>query len=577
MDIHLARGQRKFRLWWIVMSFGLMACKTTPTSEEMHDEGRYRNDDSGFQWQVISEQEFVEKALVPRIGPVKGLPLNDPMRQRLQFWIDQLDLFLREKDPVAMVNVPKPQIFLFENVAPNAFVASLEVCLNRSGQLQGSDGAPADLLGIDRELGGIFSVPSPRLCVKTPYQGAELQKFLNWYLKPFSNCTARVSNREAVFSPGCSSVSIDGPQSPGQTKEVFVRVSTHWISVTTGLIKGLTEFEAVYTLFHEAAHYYMAHLANPNSLYEYFYPLGSANPANKPLAEPKLAEIGKELVYWLKAKQTGSRKIAAGAPGQRYQSGLYVVARNAISDWTRKEGTKPACKDLSKYFVETTSLSRFPLEAPDSNGQKAYLLYEKKLDACLLGLPLDAELQNRMVGYTRFVAPWSTKILVGVPAFTSVRQLWDWLDQKLPEVMEAPQTKLVEVSRRADEVGLGQYTSEQEADELAVEWLIKFGMDPFNGVTASLKLLKIEAEFPSLPTSVGAYTYEQCVQAYATQFRAADGEEIRVPVGDYSDPHHSGCYRAFNMNREIAAHDYRRKLGPLRVLPPSPVWEAIVK
>ncbi|HET9237511.1 MAG TPA: hypothetical protein VFO10_09690 [Oligoflexus sp.] len=553
------------------------ACKSTQTSQPLHDAGRYQNDVSAFQWQTSAEQEFITYALAPRIGAVRTRPAGDPLRQRLQFWLDQLDLYLREKDRAAMKGVPKPQALLLENAAPNAFVASMEVCLNKASQLQGAEGASEDFLGVDRELGGIFSVPGPRPCVKIPYQGAELQRFMDWYLKPFPGCQARVTARAVDLTGGCIKASVDGANTPAQTREIFVRLSGNWVVVTTGLIQNLSEYEAVYTLFHEAAHYYMAHLSNSNALYDFFYGLGTENPASKPIADPKVQALGQDLLYWLKAKETGTRSLAEGAPGQRYHSGLYVLARNVIQDWIRKEGTRSACKDLSQHFLNAPGLARFPLEKPDARGQQSYRLYEDKVDACLTGMPLDPELQARMIGFTRFVAPWSSKVLVSVPGFATVKELWNWLNASLPAVIAAPQTRIGELSRQADAVGLGQYTSEQEADELTIEWLAKFGIDPNHGITAALKLLKLESEFPPLTSSIGAYTYDQCVRAYESKFRGADGREQRVPVGDYSDPHHSSCFRAFNMNREIDTHQYMSSLPPPRVPLPTPAWDAIAR
>ncbi len=562
---------------WIIglLSVILGACKSTQGSQVSHDEGRFLNDRSAFQWQMVAENEFVTKALAPRVPNVKGLPVDHPLRQRLQFWIDALDRFLREKDPQGTINIPKPQIFVLDNAAPNAFVASVETCLNRRAQLQGAEGSNDDFLGIDRELGAIFSLAGPRLCTKIPYQGVELQRYIDWYLKPFPNCAAKLTASSLQFSQDCLSSTIYAAKSPVQTNEIFVRSTGNWIVVTTGLIKDLTEFEAVYTIFHEAGHYYMAHLSNPSSLYNFFYRLGDSNPNGKPLPDASLVELGKELVYWLKAKETGLRKIADGAPGQKYQSGLYVVARNAIGDWIQKEGTRTACKDLSQFFTNTPSLAKFPLDALDRRGQQDYLLYEKKLDSCLSNLPLDAAAQSRMLGFMRFIAPWSSKVLVDVPNFNQVLPLWNWLNQKIPELIAAPASKVVEVSKKADEVGLGQYTSEQEADQLAVEWLVRFGIDPKNGITGALKLLEIESKFPALPTTVGAYTFEQCKAAYANDFKAADGRDLRVPVGDYSDPHHSSCYRAFDMFREIKTHGYSP--SPLRVVPPAPSWEVLAQ
>jgi hypothetical protein len=557
--------------------FALFACRSISNSPSLHEEGRTRSDAAGFPWHVADEEELISKVLLPGLGTVTKRPGSDPLRQRLQFWLDQLDRALRDKDPLALKQVPRPQILLLDHATPQAFVASMEACLNKTGQMQGADGTSEDFLGIDRELGGIYSVAGPRACVTLPYQGAELQRFMDWYLKAIPGCRARVTKRTTDFSATCLKASVNGPNTPAQTRNVFVRLSSHWLVVTTGLIKGLSEGEAVYTVFHEAGHYYKAHLANRSGLYNVSRELAAAHPSRQARLDPRLKELGEELLYWLKAREFGRRAISEGAPGQRYHSGLYVIARNMIQDWIRKEGAQTACKDLSQHFLQAHGLVRFPLEKPDARGQQSYLLYEQKVDACLAGLPLDAVLQKRMMDFTQLLAPWSGKLLSEVPSFRHVKELWNWLNEALPGVINAPDRLVAELSRRADAEGLGHYTSEQEADELALEWLTKFGIDPHHGVTAALKQLKLEKEFSPKTQPIGAYTYEQCVRAYEAKFRAADGREQPVPLVDYKDPHNSRCFLAFHMYREIRAHSHLAKPGVARVTPPAPAWEAIAR
>ncbi|WP_141733761.1 hypothetical protein [Oligoflexus tunisiensis] len=505
----------------------------------------------------------------PRFGTVISRPATDPLRQRLQFWLEQLDRFLREKDPIGMQGVPQPRIFLLEHAQPQAFVGRMDVCLRKMGQLQGAEGTSEDFLGLDRERGGLFSVPGPRPCVPLPYQGVALQRFMDWYVKPFAGCTTRVTKRTVDFAPGCLQASIDGSHAPAQTREIFVRMSGHWLVMTTGLMQNLTEYEAVATVFHEAAHYYRAHRSQPDALHDFLAPHA---------ADKEMAELAQELMYWRKAKENGYRTLANGAPGQRYHSGLYFIARHVIQDWIRKEGQRSACKDLSQHFLTAPGLTHFPLEKPDERGYVSYQDYERKVDACLVDLPLNATLQKRMVDNMERLAPWSPRVLGPVPELTTVRELWDWLNRALPAVVAAPDTRLAELSRRADALGLGPYTREQEANELVVDWLTKFGIDPQHGVKAALKLLKLETQSPlAAEPRPGAYTYEQCVEAYEAKFRAADGSEWRVPVGDYSDPHQSSCYRAFNMYRNINTQGYALKRKPERVAPPDPAWDTMAR
>ena len=104
---------------------------------------------------------------------------------------------------------------------------------------------------------------------------------------------------------------------------------------------------------------------------------------------------------------------------------------------------------------------------------------------------------------------------------------------------------------------LGQYTYEQEADELALEWLAELGIEPQVLTDKLFALLQFKSDkVTNLPFEFG---YEHCKKLSEYQWKLQDGSMAFVPVGDFSNPHHSLCYRAFNTSREIQAHKYSRK------------------
>jgi hypothetical protein len=54
------------------------------------------------------------------------------------------------------------------------------------------------------------------------------------------------------------------------------------------------------------------------------------------------------------------------------------------------------------------------------------------------------------------------------------------------------------------------------------------------------------------------FGYEKCLKLYHRKWRGDDGQ-VLVPIGDFSDAHHSRCYRIFNATREIEAHDFDKE------------------
>ena len=86
---------------------------------------------------------------------------------------------------------------------------------------------------------------------------------------------------------------------------------------------------------------------------------------------------------------------------------------------------------------------------------------------------------------------------------------------------------------------IGHYTTEQEADLLAAEWLHDLGIDykHFSGFWAE------ESD-------------SACKYQYKRNWFNNDGELQVVTPGEYEEPHHSACFRAYSVDRDAAAHKY---------------------
>jgi hypothetical protein len=116
---------------------------------------------------------------------------------------------------------------------------------------------------------------------------------------------------------------------------------------------------------------------------------------------------------------------------------------------------------------------------------------------------------------------------------------------------------------------LGQYTTEQEADELAAEWLDFIGLDPIAASDAFI-FLGLTREGGKDDYIIGG---KKCKEMRDNDWKDDNGDDIFVPIGDYSEVHHSTCYRAFNASREITAHDYQTTSDSIQA--PGITWEDI--
>jgi hypothetical protein len=136
-----------------------------------------------------------------------------------------------------------------------------------------------------------------------------------------------------------------------------------------------------------------------------------------------------------------------------------------------------------------------------------------------------------------------------------------------------------ELNREAFEKKIGQYTAEQEADELALEWILLAGFDrdlPIRALLADLKNTNPVTSRRPLPEQ--EWSYDRCSQAFESEWKDQDDFPIFVPVGDYYDEHHSSCYRAFNLYRETQSHKYPAQASRDRITLLEPeAWIALQK
>lgn len=134
---------------------------------------------------------------------------------------------------------------------------------------------------------------------------------------------------------------------------------------------------------------------------------------------------------------------------------------------------------------------------------------------------------------------------------------------------------IISIMTEAINKNLGQYTVEQEADELAVEWMSKLGLPLDAAIIAQIKLG--EAYFNDLPNAdvYGWVSGTACRKAHENKWVNDKGEPMMVPVAAWNDIHHSPCFRAFNMEREIKAHGYTR--AGQEASGQGPSWEELVK
>ena len=357
---------------------------------------------------------------------------------------------------------------------------------------------------------------------------------------------------------------------------VLLQTANH-VTVHSGIVTIMSESAFVSVLAHELGHYYRSHPTANDDAYGYFYTQQSKNVAKKPSPESQLEQLGKDAIAATKLIDSGSN--FAQVEGQVLRSDLYFLLGSLV---TKSRDMSKACVDArnlasSSEFEKT--MANFPVYPELSPDQRtAYLKFEEGALDCLdvLAFPDSGEsVRNSLV--------WKKlKSVAAHPTWPkwldrltpSSRSALDGLNQELSDkivddsaesgsrtvgaVLRSVSKKLMageeealEVLKKAQKKRIGQYTYEQEADDLAVEFTASLGLDP-KVVVDAMRSLGKTSPGEARDLSLG---YDDCETLWKNHWLDAQNNYVFVPVGGFTDPHHSICYRMFNIEREVAAHN----------------------
>ncbi|MEZ4741736.1 MAG: M48 family metalloprotease [Bdellovibrionota bacterium] len=519
------------------------------------------------QWVNLSEDEF-DNFIIPYTYPGSpSLPSNHKLVQKAKNWIAKIDNQLRQKHPDLLRSVPTPKTKVIQNESANAFVASAFICFDIEADLPQS-GDSIDALYLDIADGQTYKWPEGISCVDRSNVKL-LQDALNRFNNRGNDC--RFSLHKGVVTVGTACKNGD-TEDVSNAKRVVIPQTADWITITTKLFETMeTEESFVAVIAHELGHYYKAHSLRAEKEYGYYYKIGAENPNHRPSADPKVQIAGEEA--YKGAETLGVLSNFVGIDTQTLHSALYFAAGDLAYQRCKQGSCSQACSKVaklaeSKSFIEKMGL--FPFQETDDS---TYRAFEKKAQQCLQEIPFNTNSQNNsdwekiissvktpewnpistlisergvelVNGWLGNVAGTLTKPTSEDNYFEALEELSKQLNNSLNSSYQALKT--------AKDLRLGQYTSEQEADELAGEWLTDIGV---NAKSVGDAFIFLGA---GRPNSLGGFLYggEKCKELRDRDWKDKNGDDIFVPIGDYSEIHHSSCFRAYNADREVTAHHY---------------------
>lgn len=484
--------------------------------------------------------------------PVGARPAaTDPVTTRLQDWLARFDGAVRaslKERGVRELAAPPPVARLKAYDDINAYIAMVPTCVTRG-------------------TGDVALLTSPatarlvQSCVEsatwTPEDGRA-------WVNAFGQ--AQVSPTSLVRLPDATTLQ------PGR---VAIYAALSDVHVYAGAIAALKEKSIAAVLAHELGHYYRAHLTTSVAgQYGFWYERTEALP-ERPVPAAEQAEYAKQF------EQTRPRRQID--PSQTFHPRIVPTLLRWVVRMKPAEGhachaPQAELAALPERLADTLVDEQAP--PPDRTTRAAYLALEPALQRCFEAVNLtdggDATTGLRGSDLDR---AWLTEnsgratFRVDPATFASAKTL-----DELARAMQARALVVDDEARlfqaRLETNHIGVYTTEQEADDLAMDLAVRVGLTPEDVMEGFLELGDaVEARFGTTAfRQQNGMSMAECRSLAAAGF-VVNGKEVHVPFGALSDPHHALCYRVFNLHRERTAHRY--EVAPPSFPPDAPPWAEV--
>ena len=523
----------KFTSLLLCLTFG--SCIHSSRSRSKHSMGELTWSPDKFQWANITKSEIMVQNDLNFQFPTDIVATSSWLQVELDSMIHKLDDMIRKKYPLEMANTPLPRVLISPESNPYAESLTARVCVNAGVEKIGETDKSRFLeIGLDG-FAANNSMEMP--CPKVELELRDIAPVIATYnMNAEPECKLNVSQQHLEVGPNCSSIE------KGAIKLSFT-TNSPFILVTAGLLVKLSQAELYSVLAHELGHYYRAHaIWRFAKRYDFLYFRKDHHPAKRPI-ESKSAEA---LSMLEELNQYAYMKLVRPQfTGDQFSA---LFAALFMRDQHRK------------YLSELPNCQVFKNDSDSINLAEISSLILAGVTLVDSKLELEKSKLSDFENCLKKNSPFSEKTLAvlveGLQSIFELRELpfqfsnVEELRDQFMKVYSQRAIKREKIFQKITDSGLGWYTTEQEADEIALELLSLAKID-LNVLTSALFKVSNSREYRDL----NGLTEEQCLDLEKRDWKV-DGKEISLFYGDLSDPHHSTCYRMWNIFQELKAHQY---------------------
>lgn len=552
----------------------LTACKSIENvSDVKHDFGRLNAQKNyKYYWNTVTDTDFLnfQNALG---NSLEFYPDSNPMAERLNQWVEDFHRIYIAY--TGLETIPVPKVVIAKRRELNAFVSPIFDCLDVPITFEGSKGTEVgSYLGLLPDGTNFAFGVMPPTCSGREYEPRIQGIILANLTRKFKDCSEvrKTSDKlTLVLKEACfksHKLKKNYRKYKGFKSLIFMNTANRVVFYDE-LLKRLPESAIVTVMAHELGHYYLAHPSSTSDVYDIPYRLDKEhNLKSKPTPLPpndNLWGLVKKLDAIRNFPNKAERISPAPVPGQKYHSWIYGFLSEQTDLISESKGVQSAeCKSLFAILHTSDAvMQKFPKNPIPLNPSSLplYQKYEGLMEACLKSVPYKPEIVELAIQEVVLLRDLNLSSSNFATLFDFVSEL----NTVLPTIIETHNRKIAELYKLADRERLGHYTTEQEADEFALELLARAGLKASSVAQFYLSAEKIFSEAkaelydisqipPSLEPSI------DCQTAYDNNFRNF------IPVEDYGNSsHHGSCFRVYNLDREYKAHSAElAKIKPIR-------------
>lgn len=574
----------------------LLGCGATnknAQSQLKHDDDAPIRNLGGGVWAQLTDEDY-ENAMAPLVGVDSRnlVPDSDALTVRAQHWLDIFDANYRSRHANEMAGIPHPRARVVKTSNVNAFVSSVFSCFVGPVSIQGRETVEnAEAAFLDFGSGGAIALTADQVeqelgdlpCRAWNGKFTEAATMASAFNRQNPTCEMRVTGRGETITR-IDFIGQCGSQA--QANRLIVNQVSDIVHFFTGIFSEFTEEQFSSVVAHELGHYYRSHGMEPNSAFNYFYRLSEQNPDHRPERDPAFDSMIPRAKIFSQIVDNFSR--INRIPNQRLHSATYLTTGSFVKNLCSAGNTCPTeCTDALQSLRTTTymrDVGTFPFTAVTAaSAITHYTEHETRMNRCLAAIPVTAQsgqrifqalvqsiarptwpavivstanptLARKVSSFNSFMLAYLRDIVTNNPTAFDTAANAGAIMEEFNTGLVADEASALAMYERIFTEHLGQYTTEQEADEISVEQVSKSGIDPSNAVNTYLEFAKMGTVGAVNPFRTLGFT--DCKALMDHGWHDSNSQYSFIAVGNLVDPHHGACYRAFNSDREISAHRY---------------------